>query len=84
MSSPSWTNPGDMRGETIDLTYQESQRLLVLSALDRGELMMAEAATLLGRSVRHLRRLRRAYRVRGVATAWKNYRHLYTNICSLC
>lgn len=54
-----------MRGETIILTHHEQQRLMVLSALDRGELLMADAAALLGRSVRQVRRLRQAYRTRG-------------------
>lgn len=40
---------------------------MVLNAVERGELLMAEAARLLGRSVRQVRRLRRAYRDRGPA-----------------
>src|SRR5712692_812482 len=54
-------------GEII-VSSREQGRLLVLNALNRGDLKMPEAARLLGLSVRHLRRLRRAYRIRG-ATA---------------
>src|SRR4030067_649675 len=43
------------------------QCLTVLHALDRRELLMAEAAQLLGRSVRPARRLRAALRTRGLA-----------------
>ncbi len=50
----------------ITLTPRAEQCLQVLHALDRGDLLMAEAAELLGRSVRHVRRLRGDYRVRGV------------------
>jgi transposase len=48
------------------LTQPAQQRLVVLNALERGEVVMAEAAALVGLSVRQLRRLRRAYRRRGV------------------
>lgn len=51
----------------ITLTHRAEQCLQVLHALDRGELLMADAAELLGRSVRQVRRLRRAYRTRGAA-----------------
>ncbi len=51
----------------ITLTHRAEQCLQVLHALDRGELLMAQAAELLGRSVRQVRRLRRAYRTRGAA-----------------
>jgi len=44
------------------LTHRAEQQLIVLNALDRGELLMAEAADLLGLSTRQVRRLRRAYR----------------------
>lgn len=54
-----------MNGETIVLTHRESQRLMVLNALDRSEVLMADAAILLGLSVRQVRRLRSAYRARG-------------------
>ncbi len=54
-----------MNGETIVLTHRESQRLMVLNALDRGEVLMADAAILLGLSIRQVRRLRSAYRARG-------------------
>src|SRR2546427_9951532 len=46
----------------VTLTQRAQQRLVILNALERGELMMAEAATLVGLSVRQLRRIRRAYR----------------------
>lgn len=49
----------------ITLTLRAQQQLVVLHALDRGELRMAEAADLLGLSIRQVRRLRRAYRRRG-------------------
>ncbi len=50
------------------MTPRAEQYLQVLAALDRGALLMPEAADLLGRSVRQVRRLRGAYRSRG-ATA---------------
>lgn len=49
----------------ITLTAREQQRLVVVNALERGEVRMAEAARLLGLSVRQVRRLRSAYRRRG-------------------
>ncbi len=51
----------------IILTHRAEQCLKVLAALDRRELLMAEAAQLLGRSVRQVRRLRAALRTRGPA-----------------
>lgn len=51
----------------ITLTHRAEQYLKVLHALDRRELLMAEAAELLGRSVRQVRRLRAALRARGPA-----------------
>lgn len=53
--------------EEITLSQREQTRLLVLNALNRAELKMAEAARLLGLSLRQVRRLRRAYRRRGAA-----------------
>lgn len=53
-------------GEII-LSQPEQSRLLVLNALNRGDLKMADAARLLGISARQVRRLRRAYRLRGAA-----------------
>ena len=47
------------------MTRRAEQQLMVLNALDRGELRMAEAADLLALSTRQIRRLRRAYRRRG-------------------
>lgn len=47
------------------MTHRAQQHLVVLHALDRGELRMIEAADLLGLSIRQVRRLRRAYRRRG-------------------
>jgi len=49
------------------LTPRAEQYLQVLAALDRGALLMPEAADLLGRSARQVRRLRGAYRSRGAA-----------------
>lgn len=49
----------------MTLTHRAQQQLIVLSALDRGELRMTEAADLLGLSTRQIRRLRRAYRRHG-------------------
>ena len=57
-----------MAEETITLTTRAQQHLLVLNALERGEIRMAEVAALLGRSVRQVRRLRSASRRRGAAT----------------
>lgn len=53
-------------GEII-LSQREQTRVLVLNALNRGELKMADAARLLGLSDRQVRRLRGAYRRRGAA-----------------
>lgn len=59
-------------GEII-LSQREQARLLVLNALNRGDLKMADAARLLGLSVRQVRRVRRAYRTHGaVALAHAN------------
>lgn len=49
----------------ITLTARAQQQLIVLNAVERGEVRMIEAAALLGLSVRQVRRLRRAYRLRG-------------------
>jgi len=51
----------------ITLTAKEHQRLMVLNALQRGTVKMAEAVRLLGLSARQIRRLRRAYQLRGAA-----------------
>lgn len=51
----------------ITLTHRAQQRLQVLHALDRGDLLTAQAAALLGLSTRQVRRLRAAYRIRGLA-----------------
>lgn len=50
----------------ITLRAREQQRLVVFNALERGEVTMSKAARLLGLSVRQTRRLRAAYRRRGV------------------
>ena len=42
----------------ITLTQRAQQQLLILTALERAELTMAEAARLLGRSTRQVRRSR--------------------------
>jgi transposase len=52
----------------VTLTRQAEQQLMVLNALERGDLLVAEAAGLLDRSVRQTQRLRAAYRQHG-ATA---------------
>ncbi|MDQ7849328.1 MAG: helix-turn-helix domain-containing protein, partial [Armatimonadota bacterium] len=49
----------------VTLSQQETQHLMVLNALERGELTVAAAATLLECSVRQTQRLRAAYRARG-------------------
>lgn len=51
----------------MTLTQRAEQQLIVLNALERGELLVAEAAGLLDRSVRQIQRLRAAYRRRGAA-----------------
>ena len=51
------------------MTHRAEQQLIVPNALDRGELLMAEAANLLGLSTRQVRRLRRAYQRHGHPTA---------------
>lgn len=54
-----------MAERTVLLTPKVQQRVMVMMALERGELLMAQAAQLLGRCVRQVRRLRSAYRLRG-------------------
>jgi len=49
----------------VTLSQREQQRVMVLNALDRGDVLMAEAGDLLGLSVRQVRRLRGAYRRKG-------------------
>ncbi len=49
----------------ITLTHRAEQQLIVLNALDRSALLMAEAADLLGLSTRQVRRLRGAYQRHG-------------------
>jgi len=51
----------------VTLSQRETQHLMVLNALERSELTVADAAKLLGRSVRQTQRLRTAYRARGPA-----------------
>lgn len=51
----------------VILSQRETQHLMVLNAWERGELLVANAAKLLGRSVRQTQRLRAAYRARGPA-----------------
>jgi transposase len=53
--------------ETLTLTTNDQQRLLVIGQLDRGHLTAAEAAALLQRSVRQVRRILAAYRKEGAA-----------------
>ncbi len=61
--------PRRIRGGMLTLSQQATQRLMVFNALERGELQVADAAALLGRSVRQTQRLRTAYRQRGAASA---------------
>ena len=56
-----------MTGEMIVLSARVQNRLMVVSALDRGKLRMREAAHVLGISVRHLRRLRERYHRQGAS-----------------
>jgi hypothetical protein len=56
-----------MKGDRIELSRAEQRRLLVLNQMQAGGLVNAEAASLLGLSVRQLQRLRGAYAERGAA-----------------
>jgi transposase len=56
-----------MQGDRITLTRSEQRRLLVLNHLLSGALVNSEAASLLGISVRQVRRLRRRYEAEGAA-----------------
>ncbi len=53
--------------ENVTVNAKEQRRGLVIAQIDRGELMVAQGATLLGVSARQGRRLLAAYRQRGVA-----------------
>lgn len=53
--------------ETVTLNAQEQKRILVLNRLLCADLTMQEAATLLGRSTRQVRRILAAYRKEGAA-----------------
>src|SRR6267143_3571533 len=56
-----------MQGDRITLTRSEQRRLLVLNHLRSGALVNSNAASLLGISVRQVRRLRRRYEAEGAA-----------------
>ena len=56
-----------MKGDSITLSGSEQRRLFVLNQLQSGSLVNAEAAALLGMSVRQLQRLRGAYQQEGAA-----------------
>lgn len=56
-----------MQGDRITLTRSEQRRLLVLNQLLSGGLLNAQAASLLGISIRQVRRLRRQYEQEGAA-----------------
>lgn len=56
-----------MNKGTISLNAREQQRVMVLNRLERKQLVAAEAAALIGVSVRHARRLLARYREDGVA-----------------
>ena len=53
--------------DRVTLNQAEQRRLLALNHLEPGALVNAEAAELLGISIRQVRRLRAAYRERGAA-----------------
>jgi transposase len=53
--------------ETISLNAKEQKRLIVLNRLDRGEMTVAEAAAVMGLSVRQVQRLHAAYTKEGAA-----------------
>jgi transposase len=53
--------------ETVTLNSTEQRRLLILNQVERGVVAVAEAAELMGVSVRQVHRLRAAYRVQGAA-----------------
>src|SRR5437773_4404060 len=54
-------------GDKITLSKKEGKRSLILTQIDRGLLTAAQAAALLGLSVRQVRRILAAYRKEGVA-----------------
>jgi transposase len=54
--------------ETLTLTKAEQHRLLVIGKVDRGEVTAAQAAEVLQRSVRQVRRILAAYRQEGAAS----------------
>jgi transposase len=57
----------------VTLSQRETQHLMILNALERNHLKVADAARLLGRSIRQTQRLRAAYRQHGpVALAHGN------------
>ena len=53
--------------ETLTLTQREQARLQVLNSLLAGHMTMDQAATLMGVSTRHTRRILAAYREEGAA-----------------
>ena len=53
--------------ETLTLTQREQARLQVLNSLLAGHMTMDQAATLMGVSIRHTRRILAAYREEGAA-----------------
>ena len=55
------------KGDSINLSRSDQQRLLVLNQLQTGAVVNAEAAALLGLSVRQVQRLRSAYQQEGAA-----------------
>lgn len=56
-----------MRKETVSLNAKEQQRAMVLNRVERGELTGQEGASLVGLSLRQVRRLLARYRREGVA-----------------
>ena len=53
--------------ETVTLNSEEQRRLLILNQVERGVVSVADAAELMGVSVRQVHRLRTAYRDEGAA-----------------
>ena len=53
--------------ECITLNSKEQKRVLVLGQMDRGLVTGAQAASVLGRSVRQIRRLHKTYKEEGAA-----------------
>ena len=64
---PNWPAKMSDPMETLTLTQREQARLEVLNSLLAGHMTMDQAATLMGVSTRHTRRILAAYREEGAA-----------------